>query len=478
MRRDRRWYALYVVCCGVLMVVLDSTIVNVALPTIGRELEFTTASLVWVVEAYMVTFSGSLLFSGRLGDVYQHRRVFLFGVGLFTLASLGCGFASTQTMMIATRAVQGFSGAVVLAASLSLIMSLFTDPLERPKALGVYSFISGGGGALGLVLGGVLTNALSWRWVFLVNVPVGVLVWASCASLLPKVQRPVLGGRIDFPGAALLSSSLMLGVYGIVSSGDAGWSSPNTQISLLLAAILMSVFIWVESRTSTPLVPVNLLRRKQLLVSNIIAGLWSTGGAGWFFVSALYMQLVLGCTPLQIGLAFLPATLTTAILSLGFSAKLVARAGTRTPLVVGLALVSAGLAWLARASVEGTIVFDVLPGMALVGLGAGIASNPLLLVAMGSVSSAESGLASGIVNTSFMMGGVIGLAILASVASAVSSDLLAGGTALATALTASYRVVFALSAGCLGAAALLGLICLRDERSGAATPCAVRQAET
>ena len=453
----KRWLALMVLCLGVLMIVLDTTIVNVALPSIRTDLGFSETSLVWVVNAYMLTFGGFLLLGGRLGDLYGHRKLFLLGIILFTLASAACGLANTQALLIAARAVQGLGGAVVSAVALSLIMNLFTEPADRAKAMGVYGFVCAGGGSIGVLLGGLLTNALSWHWIFLVNLPIGVAVYALCISLLPNAPGQAHGERLDVAGAVTVTSSLMLAVYAIVNGNEVGWMAMQTIVMLASAAALLAIFIGIESRVRDPLMPLALFRLRNVATSNVVGMLWAAAMFAWFFISALYMQFVLRYSPLQVGLAFLPANLIMAAFSLGLSAKLVMRFGIRLPLSAGLLLAAAGLMLFALAPVQGSFVAHVLPGMLLLGVGAGMALNPVLLAAMSDVAKSESGLASGMVNTSFMMGGALGLAVLASVAAARTNGLLASGAESITALNAGYHLaffvggLFAASAGLFGA---------------------------
>ncbi|HEV2612009.1 MAG TPA: MFS transporter [Noviherbaspirillum sp.] len=459
----KRWWALAVLCFGVLMIVLDTTIVNVALPSIREDLKFTETSLVWVVNAYMLTFGGCLLLGGRLGDLYGHRRLFLLGIALFTLASAACGLAQSQAILIAARAVQGLAGAVVSAISLSLIMNLFTDTAERAKAMGVYGFVCAGGGSIGVLLGGLLTDTLSWHWIFLVNLPIGVAVIILCRWLIPAGKGQA-DGNLDVAGALTVTASLMLAVYAVVNGNEAGWLSARTLGMLAAALLLMVLFIVIESRTATPLMPLSLFRLRNVATANVVGVFWAAAMFAWFFIAALYLQLVLRYNPMQVGLAFLPSNLIMAVLSLGFSAKLVMRWGNRIPLAAGLALASTGLGLFALAPVDGSYTAHVLPGMILLGLGAGIAFNPVLMAAMSDVTPAESGIASGMVNTAFMMGGSLGLAVLASLAAARSSVQQAGGATLAEALNAGYHVAFGIGAVFALAAAIVGLIFLRQGR--------------
>jgi EmrB/QacA subfamily drug resistance transporter len=472
----QRWLALVVLCLGTLMIVLDTTIVNVALPSIQADLGFSEASLAWVVNAYMLAFGGFLLLGGRLGDFWGHRRLFLAGLTLFTLASLACGLAGSQTVLVAARGVQGLGGAVVSAVSLSLIMDLFQAPRDRAKAMGVYGFVAAGGGSLGVLLGGILTDAVDWHWVFLVNIPIGVGVFALCLPLLPADKPAADRGRLDVAGAVTITGAVILAVYAVVNGNQAGWRSLQTLGLLGAAAVLFAAFLATEMRVARPLVPLGLFRRRNLAAANLVALLWAASMFAWFFLSALYLQFVLGYTPLQVGLAFLPANLLMAAFSLGLSARIVGRFGVRLPLAVGLLVAAAGLAWFARAPVAGDFLRDVLPAMLLLGIGGGLVFNPLLLAAMHDVKASESGLASGIVNTSFMMGGALGLAILASLAAARTASLAAGGLGPAAALSGGYQAAFLVGALCAVLGAVLGAALLRvrhDTAAGEPAPVAM-----
>src|SRR5215218_5662263 len=410
-----RWFALYTLCLASLMIVLDVTIVGVALPSIREDLGFSETSLAWVVNAYLLTFGGFLLLGGAIGS----------------------------------------------AVALSLMMTLFTEPADRAKAMGIFGFVASGGGSIGVLLGGILTNALDWHWIFLVNVPVGILVFALTLSLVPG-HRGVAGDRrIDIAGAFTVTASLMLAVYAIVNGNQEGWASAQTLGLLGLAGVLLGVFLWIESRVRNPLMPLRLFRLRNVSVANVVGILWAGAMFAWFFLSALYLQLVLGYSPLQVGFAFLPGNIIMGVLSVGLSAKLVMRFGIRVPLAGGLSLAAVGLLLFARAPVDGTFVVDVLPSMILLGMGAGIAFNPVLLAAMGDVEPGEAGLASGVVNTSFMMGGALGLAILASLAASRTDTLAAGGDSPLVALTGGYHVAFLVGALFAFGAAAVGATLLR-----------------
>jgi EmrB/QacA subfamily drug resistance transporter len=457
----RRWLALYVLCLGSLMIVLDSTIVNVALPSIRTDLGFSETSLAWVVNAYLLTFGGFLLLGGRLGDLYGHRKMFLIGLAVFTLASLACGLSTSEAGLVTARAVQGLGGAVVSAVSLSLIMTLFTEQGDRAKAMGVFGFVAAGGGTVGVLLGGILTDTLSWHWIFLVNIPVGIAVFALCWVLLPTARGPAASGRLDVAGAVTVTASLMIAVYAIVNGNEVGWTTVRTLGLLAVAAALLALFLWIESRVDSPLVPLGLFKLRNVATANGVGVLWAAAMFAWFFLSALYLQRVLGYSPLDVGLAFLPTSLIMGGFSLGLSALLVMRFGIRIPLAVGLTLAAIGLALFARAPVDGNYWVDVLPSMVLLGCGAGMAFNPLLLAAMSDVAPEESGLASGVVNTAFMMGGALGLAVLASIAARRTTSLLASGESLVSALDGGYHVAFLAGAVFAAAGAVLGGLLLR-----------------
>ncbi len=454
-----RWIALYVLCLATLMIVLDVTIVGVALPSIKKDLGFSQSSLAWVVNGYLLTYGGFLLLGGRLGDLFGHRRLFLIGLSLFTLSSLACGLSTTQGALIASRCVQGVGGAITSAVSFGLVMTLFVEPADRAKAMGVMGFVASGGGSIGVLLGGVITDVISWHWIFLVNVPIGALVFVLSMRLLEPSRGFATSRRLDVLGAVSVTAALMLAVYAI-NSHPGGWGS-GTTIGLIAASVLLlGGFIAWEHRNAEPLMPLRLFAHRNLAVANAAGVLWAAAMFAWFFMSALYLQLVLGYSPLEVGLAFLPGNLIMGALSIGISAKLVMKYGYRRPLAVGLLSAAVGLALFARAPVDGHFIVDVLPSMVLLGFGAGIAFNPVLLAAMGDVEPQEAGLASGIVNTSFMMGGALGLAVLASIASSRTSSL--GGTASLSALTSGYHAAFIGGAICAALAAALGVALLRE----------------
>ncbi len=461
--RKARWLALYALCLGDLMIVLDTNIVNVALPTIQTELGFSPTALAWVVNAYMLTFGGFLLLSGRLGDLFGNRKVLLGGVVSFTVASVACAVAPNAQLLVAGRAVQGLGGAAVSAVALALIMGLFNEPAERAKAMGVFGFVMSGGGAVGVLLGGVLTGLLTWQWIFLVNVPIGVAVVFLVLRLIPADTKQTGTQRLDVPGAALVTGSLMLAVYGVVGGNEAGWTSTRTLAILGAAVVGIAVFLVREARVEHPLVPLRLFSLRNVAVSQVVGVLWAGAMFACFFLTALYMQGVLGYGALEVGLAYLPSCVVMAYVSLRVSDKLVMRFGIRPPLTVGLGLAGASLALFSQAPVDGSYVVHVLPGMVLLGIGAGIAFNPVLLAAMGDVEPHEAGLASGVVNTSFMMGGALGLAVLVALSDWRHADLVSGGTAPLEALNGGYQLAFAAGAVMAFAAAIVGGTLLRPK---------------
>jgi EmrB/QacA subfamily drug resistance transporter len=455
----KRWLALYVLCLGDLMIVLDGTIVNVALPTIRDDLGFSQTSLAWVVNAYLLTFGGFLLLGGRLGDLFGQRKLFLIGIGIFTGASLGCGLSTSQELLVTMRAVQGLGGALVSAVAFSLVITLFTETAERAKAMGIFGFVLSGGGVAGVLAGGILTDLFSWHWIFLVNLPVGALVFFLSLRLLPPVPGTA-GGRLDIAGAVTVTAALMLAVYAIVNGNDTGWLTTQTLGLLGAAVVLILVFLAIEARIAAPLVPLSIFRNVNLSTANVIGGLLAAGLFAYFFFSALYMQQVLDYSPLEVGLAYLPGTVLWGASSL-YSDKLVMRFGIKPPLLAGLGLMMLALVLFARAPVDGNWVVDILPATLAIGLGAGIAFNPILLAAMSDVAPDQAGLASGVVNTAFMMGGALGLAVLASLADFRTQGLLDSGDELVSATNAGYHAAFLLGIAFLAAAALISALVLR-----------------
>jgi EmrB/QacA subfamily drug resistance transporter len=459
-----RWLALYVLCAGVLMIVLDATVVNVALPSIQDDLGFSQSSLAWIVNAYLIAFGGLLLLSGRLGDIRGRKSVFMAGLAVFTLASLACGAAQSQEMLVAARFVQGIGGAMTSAVVLGMIVTMFPEPREQAKAIGVYAFVASAGGAVGLVAGGVLTQAISWHWIFFINVPIGIATGALASRLIERDEGIGFGNGADIPGAVLITSALMLGVYTIVKpAAEDGWGAGTTLAFGAGALALLAAFVVRESRARNPLVPLRIFRSRNVSGANLVQVLSVAGMFGMFFLGSLYLQRVMGYDALEIGLAFLPVTLVMGTLSIRYSERLVMRFGARTLLFPGLTLIALGLAWFTQAPVDGSYVVNVLPVMLLLGFGAGISFPGLMTLAMSGATPEDAGLASGLVNTSAQVGGALGLAVLATLSATRSQDLIAGGTAKASALTSGYHLSFAIAAGLVVAAIVVALTVLQPE---------------
>ena len=458
---DKRWLAFLIVTLGDLMIVLDVSIVGVALPSIRQDLGFSEASLAWVVNAYLLTFGGFLLLGGRLGDIFGYRRLFITGIALFTLASLSCGLANTQLLLTAARAIQGFAAAIVSAVALSLTMVLFTQPAERAKAMGIFGFVASGGGSIGVLLGGILTDAFNWHWIFLVNVPIGIAVYFLSLRLLPTEHITPESRSLDVAGAITVTAALLLAVYAIVNGNSAGWLSGQTIGLLGAAVVLVAIFLGIEARAKAPLIPLRFFKMRNIQTANVVGILWAGAMFAWFFLAALYLQLILGYNPLKVGLAFLPGNVVMGIFSAFLSAKIVMRFGIKLPLAIGLLIAGLGLGLLALAPVDGHYAQHVLPSMVLLGIGAGTAFNPVLLAAMSDVKPHESGLASGIVNTSFMMGGALGLAVLASLAASRTSHLLANHGGKLESLNSGYHLSFVLGAIFAALAAAIGYLVLK-----------------
>jgi EmrB/QacA subfamily drug resistance transporter len=450
-----------------LMIVLDATIVNVALPSIQDDLGFSQSSLAWVVNAYLIAFGGLLLLAGRLGDLVGRRSVFLTGLTVFTLASLACGLAQSEEVLVAARFIQGIGGALTSAVILGMIVTMFPEPSEQAKAIGVYSFVASAGGSIGLLLGGALTEAISWHWIFFVNLPIAVVTGVFALRLLRKDQGLGLSQGADVPGALLIVSALMIGVYAIVEVTNYGWGSAHTLGFGAGALALFAAFVAREMRAANPLVPLGIFRSRNLAGANVIQSLMVAGMFGMFFLGALFLQRVLGFTSLEVGLAYLPVTGLIGLLSLGFSAKLNMRFGPRATLLPGLVLVGAGLLYLSQISAGGRYWSEVLPAMVLVGAGAGLSFPSLMSLAMGGVAPEEAGLASGLVNTSLQVGGALGLAVLATLATNRSEDLTAAGHSSASALTSGYSLAFLIAGGLIAVAAVVAAVVLEPVRAPA-----------
>jgi len=464
---NTRWLALYVLCAGMLMIVLDATIVNVALPSIQGDLGFSQGKLAWVINAYMIPFGGLLLLAGRMGDLLGQRRVFLVGLAIFTTASLVCALSQSQEMLIGARFVQGIGGAMSSAVILGMIVTMFPQPAAQAKAIGVYGFVASAGGSIGLLLGGVLTDAISWHWIFLINLPIGIAVAYLAKRLVANPDGIGLSAGADFPGALLLTSSLMLGVFTILQIEDWGWGDSRTLVLSAVSAILLALFIFRQSRIATPLMPLRLFRSRNVAGANVLQALLVAGMFGMFFLGALYLQKVLDYSPLQVGFAFLPTTIVMGGLSLGFSEKLIMRFGPRTTLIPGVCLVVVALLLFARTPVEGDYLTDLLPPFLLIGIGVGTSFPAIMTLAMSGATPEDAGLASGLVNTSMQVGGSIGLAVLATLSSERTSSLLADGEGQLQALNSGYHVAYLIGAGLAAVAVAIAVFVLRAPAPGA-----------
>jgi EmrB/QacA subfamily drug resistance transporter len=461
-----RWIALYVLCGGMLMIVLDVTVVNVALPSIQRDLGFSQSSLAWVVNAYLISFGGLLLLAGRFGDILGSKSVFMAGLAIFTAASLVCGLSDSQEMLVAARFVQGVGGAMTSAVILGMIVTMFPEPRERAKAMGVYAFVASAGGSVGLLAGGVLTQAINWHWIFFINIPIGILVAVLAVRLLDRPAGIGFGDGADVPGALLITSSLMLGVYTIVKpAADYGWGASRTLELGALSLALLGAFIAREATASNPLIPLRIFRSRNVSGANIIQVLTVAGMFGLFFLGALYLQHVLGFDALQTGLAFLPATLIMGTLSLRYSEPLIMRFSARGTLVPGLILVAIGLVLFARAPVHGNYFGDVLPVMILLGFGIGVCFPALMTLAMSGATPSDAGLTSGLVNTTAQVGGALGLAVLATLSTTRTHALTVAGKSYAAALTGGFHLAFLIAAGLVLAAVVVALTVLKPENA-------------
>ncbi len=463
-----RWIALYVLCAGMLMIVLDVTVVNVALPTIQDDLGFSTSNLAWVVNAYLIAFGGLLLLAGRLGDLMGRRNILMAGLGVFTAASVVCGLAESQEVLVGARFVQGIGGAMTSAVILGMIVTMFPEPREQAKAIGVYAFVASAGGSVGLLAGGVLTQTINWHWIFFVNIPIGIATAVLARRLLERDKGIGFGEGADVPGAVLITSSLMLGVYTIVKpAADYGWGSGRTLALGAGALALLVLFVAREATARNPLIPLRIFRSRNVTGANTVQILTVAGMFGMFFLGSLYLERILGYDALQIGLAFLPVTIVMGTLSVRYSEPLITRFGARTLLFPGLTLVTAGLVLFTQAPVDGSYVLHVLPVMILLGTGIGVCFPALMTLAMSGATKADAGLASGLVNTSAQVGGALGLAVLATLSASRTDTLTERGESAAAALTGGYHLAFWIAAALVVAAIVVALTVVQPEAKAA-----------
>jgi EmrB/QacA subfamily drug resistance transporter len=460
-RERRRWIALAVLCLGQLMMVLDATIVNVALPSIQRELHFTQANLTWVIDGYLITFGGFLLLAGRFGDLVGRKKVFLSGLVLFVASSMLCGVADSQAMLIGARLIQGVGGAVASSVILAIIVTEFPERVEQAKAMGMYAFVSAGGGSIGLLAGGALTQSLSWHWIFFVNVPIGAVALLLGWVLIEENEGIGLAGGVDVLGSALITLATMFGAFAIVKSSEYGLLSARTLGAGGAALVLLGAFLALEGRVANPIMPLRILRLRTLMGSSLVRGLLITGMFSAFFLGALYLERVLGYDAIDTGLAFMPLTIAIAIMSMGVSARAVERFGSVPTLAAGLVGIVVGLLLLAVQGIHASYFPGLFFAFLALGLGAGASFLPLLTIGMADAPARDAGLASGIINVSVQLFGAIGLATLGTIATDHTKALSAGGHSLTSALTGGYHLAYIVAAICVSLGILAAFLILR-----------------
>ncbi len=464
----RRWIALAVLCLGQLMMVLDATIVNVALPSIQSDLHFSQSNLTWVLDGYLITFGGFLLLAGRLGDLVGRKRVFLSGLVLFTGASILCGIADSQGLLIGARLLQGVGGAVASSVILAIIVTEFPERREQAKAMGMYAFVSAGGGSIGLLAGGALTQSLDWHWIFFVNVPIGVVAFLAGSRLIVENRGLGLGGGVDWFGSVLVTLATMAGAFAIVKSSEYGLTSARTLGVGGAAIVLLAAFLALEARVKNPIMPLRILRLRSLMGSSVVRGLLITGMFSAFFLGSLYLERVLGYDAIETGLAFLPLTVLIAIMSMGVAARVVERVGAVNTLAGGLVSIIAGLLLLATQGVHASYFPGLFLAFLLLGLGAGSSFLPLLTIGMADAPQRDAGLASGIINVSVQLFGAIGLAVLGTVATDHTKALSKNGHTLVDALTGGYHLAYLVAAICVAFGILAAFLVLRPPRASVA----------
>ncbi|MGH7643510.1 MAG: DHA2 family efflux MFS transporter permease subunit [Candidatus Dormibacteria bacterium] len=459
----RRWLALVVLCAGQLMIVLDATVVNVALPVLQRDLQFSQSSGAWVIDAYLITFGGLLLLAGRLGDLLGRKRVFTFGVLLFTASSVLCGLSGDQALLIGARFLQGAGAAVMASMVLSILVTLFPEPRQRVAAMGVYAFVASAGGSVGLLVGGVLTQAVSWHWIFFINLPIGLAVLGLGSMLIPSTKGLGLHHGVDLAGAVLVTAAPSLAVSALVSAGQNGWGAELTLGLAALAVLAGLAFAVVESQVKNPLVPLRIFRSRARTGAQLARLLFPVGLFGTYFLGSLYLQRVLGYGAVETGLAFLPSNLAVALFSLVITKRVVARFGPKTSVLWGLALVTAALALLAQAPQHASYLLSILPALLLLGVGSGLFFMPSIALAMSDTRPEDSGLASGLANVTLQVGAALGVALVAGISSSTTIRLLAGGSSQGAALTAGYHQGFLVAAAAVVAAILVAALLLRGK---------------
>jgi EmrB/QacA subfamily drug resistance transporter len=464
----QRWLALIVICFGQLMIVLDSTIVNVALPAIQRDLHFTQANLTWVVNGYLIAYGSLLLLAGRAGDLIGRKRVFLAGVAIFTMASGLDGLAVDSTTLIAARLLQGVGGAMSAGVILALIVTGFPKPQERAQAMSIFMFVIAGGGSLGLLAGGTLTQLINWHWIFFINLPIGVGTMLLGSWLIEEHEGLGLSQGVDIVGSILISAAMVIGIYAIVTAAEMGWTSAHTLGFGGAAIVLLATFFVVEARIENPILPLRILRLRSLTGASAARGLVAIGMFTTFFLGALYLQHVKGYSSFNTGLAFLPSTLTLALLSLGISARLMRSFGPRALLIPGLATITVALLLMATADQSSAYFPGIFGAYLLFGIGAGMTFMPLTTIMMSEIPAMDAGIASGVGNVTMQVGGAFGLAALGTITSDHTRTLMAQGQSLVGALTAGYQLGFGIAAACVATGLLIVVVVLRTPRSARA----------
>jgi EmrB/QacA subfamily drug resistance transporter len=464
----RRWLTLVVVCFGQLMIMVDVTIVNVALPSIQRDLHFTPATLSWVVNAYLITYGSFLLLAGRAGDLIGRKKVFIAGIAVFTVASALSGLTTDEVMLIVARALQGLGAALTGGVIIALIVTDFPRPRERAQAMSLFTFVIAGGGSLGLLAGGLLTQMISWHWIFFINVPIGLATILLGWWLIEENQGAGLSRDIDFAGSILISAAMMVGVYAIVTASDQGWASVHTLGFGTVAVLLLIAFIGLEARIKNPILPLRILRVRSLTGASAARALIATGGFTAYFLGALYLQHVKGYDAIGTGLAFLPQTVALGVMSMGITSRLMRTFGPRAVAIPGMLVFAAGMVVLSTLDAHSNYFPGIFGGYLLFGIGAGMSFMPLLTIAMAQVPAAEAGLASGIANVTMQVTAAIGLAALSTIATNHGAVLVAQGQPLASALAGGYQLGFVLAAACIAVALLVVLIVLRSPAAATA----------
>ena len=454
-----------VLCIGFLLIVVDMTIVNVALPSIQRDLGFSQFGIAWVINAYLIAFAGLLLLAGRLGDLFGRKRVYLIGLGIFVSASILCGLSFNQPMLIAARFIQGIGGAVSSAVILAMIVTLFPKSDEQAKAFGVFSFVASAGAAIGLLAGGLITQAVSWHWIFFVNVPIGAVTAVLAARLLTSDRGIGIGNGADVIGAILVTAAMMLGVYTIVESSVYGLGSPRTIGFGAVALVLLAAFIVRQATTSNPILPLRMFASRKLSAANVVQALMTAAFFGFFFMASLDFERVLGYGPMSIGLAFLPVAVVMGLFSLRFSALLINRFGPCAVLAAGQVVIVVALAALGLGPTNANYVIHLMVPLALLGLGGGLSFPALTIIAMSDAQPTDAGLASGILNTTGQVGGALGLAILATLAGSRTLTLLHDGVESASALAGGYHMAWLVGAGTVIVTFALATLLLRARPS-------------